>query len=378
MKRILLIAGWAAALVLTGCAVTLQPIGVATSESPPVADTGSSTQQPATIDQPASTVIPIDESPFVPDLTRLTEPGCCVQPVWSPDGQQVRFVDKRPGLPVSAIYGVDIANGEVEVVSRIIGLLSPGDRYIAYLNADYAVVVQNQQTGIRTIVPSEGQAVFFSPNNKRIAWQVIRQVGIYGQRRSEISVATINGQNARQLISATGGSIIGWLDDDHLLLLAGMPGKDANHRALFSIAVDGEGRVDLINNDRIVAAGIAPGGEWVRYAIAFSPEDSANDGLWIVRRDGTDHHQIDVFGAPQWRDANHLLIVPERTINGSHYLLQLNAETGELVALTDPAAFSFKIESGEWKVSPTGDRVVFLNAADSALWVFDLPPLAGP
>jgi hypothetical protein len=264
------------------------------------------------------------------------------------------------------------------VVSRIIGLLSPGDRYIAYLNQDYAVVVQNQETGIRSIIPSEGQAVFFSPNNERIAWQVIRQIGIYGERRSEISVATIAGQDARQLIAATGGSIVGWLDDDHLLLLAGMPGKDANHRALFSIADEDEDRVDLIDNDRIVAAGIAPGGEWVWYAIAFSPEDPAHDGLWIVRRDGTDRHQFGVFGAPQWRDPSHLLIVPEHTIGGSHYLLQVDAETGDTILLTDPSVFQFKIESGEWKVAPTGDRVVFLNAADDALWVFDLPPLADP
>jgi len=339
----------------------------------------SSTRQPPATSQIASTATPTDAPSFVPHLTRLTEPGCCVQPFWSPDGRQVRFVDKRPDvLSTSAIYGVDIAGGEVEVVSRIIGLLSPGDRYIAYRNADYAVIVQNQQTDIRSIIPSEGQAVFFSPNNERVAWQVIQQIGIYGDRRSEISVATINGQNARQVIAATGGSIVGWLDDDHLLLLAGMPGKDANHRALFSIAVDDEERVDLIDNDRIVAAGIAPGGEWVWYAVAFSPEDPANDGLWVVRRDGTHRYQMDVFGAPQWRDATHLLIVPERAIDDSHYLLQFDAETGDLVALTDPSAFSFKIESGEWKVSPTGDHIVFLNAEDSALWVFDLPPMADP
>jgi hypothetical protein len=144
---------------------------------------------------------------------------------------------------------------------------------------------------------------------------------------------------------------------------------------LFSIGVDEEDRVDLIDNDRIVAAGIAPGGEWVWYAIAFSPRDPDNDGLWVVRRDGTDRQPVPVFGAPQWRDASYLLIVPERTIDGSHYLLQFDAETGDLEVLTDPPVFSFKIDSGEWKVSPTGEHIVFLNAEDGALWSFDLPPL---
>lgn len=376
MKRNLLW-GWVAVLALTGCAGALQPAEATTSTVTPVEVTPVSTHQPTATARFPATATPTDE-PFIPHLTRLTEPGCCVQPAWSPDGQQVRFIDKRSDLPTSAIYGVDVNGGPVEVVSRIIGLLSPGDRYIAYLNSDYAVVVQDQETSIRSIIPSEGQAVFFSPNNERVAWQVIRQIGIYGQRRSDISVAAINGQNARQVIAATGGSIVGWLDDDHLLLLAGMVGKDANHRSLFSIAVEGEERVDLIDNDRIVAAGIAPGGEWVWYAVAFSPEDPANDGLWIVRRDGTDRQQVGVFGAPQWRDASHLLIVPERTIDGSHYLVQVDAETGDTMLLTDPSFFHFKIESGEWKVSPTGDHVVFLNAADSALWVFDLPPLTDP
>lgn len=315
-------------------------------------------------------------SDYIPSLRQLTEPGCCVPPLWSPDGDQVRFVDKRPDLSsASAIYGVSINGGEVEMVSRVVGVYSPGDEYLAFPTPDNALMVQNQETGIRAIIPSEGRAVFFSPHNEQIAWQIIRRVGIYENRRSEISVADVNGRNARQLIAATGGSIVGWLDDETLLLLAGMPGKDANHRALFTLSTQDEERIDLIDEDRVVDAGIAPGGEWIWYVIAFSPQDPGNNGLWIVRRDGSERRQLAVFGAPQWRDASHLLVIPVETVNDSHLLLQVDAETGEMVQLFSPDSFSFKVQAGQWKVSPTGEHIVFLNAADGALWVFDLPPV---
>ena len=334
-------------------------------------------QRPAIDENPSAQATPTNPVPdYIPTLRQLTEPDCCVQPLWSPEGDQVRFVDKRPDLSsASAIYGVDISGGEVEIVSRVVGIYSPGDEYLAFLTSDNALMVQNQETGIRAIVPSEGRAVFFSPNNEQIAWQIIRRVGIYENRRSEISVADVNGRNAQQLISATGGSIVGWLDDETLLLLAGMPGKDANHRALFALSTEDEERLDLIDNDRVVDAGIAPGGAWIWYVIAFSPEDPDNNGLWIVRRDGSERHHLDVFGAPQWRDATHLLVIPVEAVNDSHVLLQIDAETGEMHQLLNPDSFSFKVQAGQWKVSPTGEHIVFLNAADGALWVFDLPPV---
>src|SRR5512134_1787334 len=58
-------------------------------------------------------------------LVRLTEPGCCVQPGWSADGQQVVFIDKPdPGQP-TGIYGVSINGGPPQLITERIGLPSP-------------------------------------------------------------------------------------------------------------------------------------------------------------------------------------------------------------------------------------------------------------
>src|SRR5690606_35217453 len=86
-------------------------------------------------------------SPPAPVLTRLTEPGCCHQPYWSPDGQAVLFIDQPdPTVPVG-VYGVGVAGGPVERIAEQIGKPSPDGRYLTSLNEAAQVVVREVETG---------------------------------------------------------------------------------------------------------------------------------------------------------------------------------------------------------------------------------------
>jgi Tol biopolymer transport system component len=52
---------------------------------------------------------------------------------------------------------------------------------------------------------------------------------------------------------------------------------------------------------------------------------------------------------------------------------EVDAETGEQQNLTDAAVTPLNILNGDWRVSPDGQHVVFVNSADRNLWLLELP-----
>lgn len=309
-------------------------------------------------------------------MTRLTEPGCCVQPFWTPDGRIVLFIDK-PGLTSeSGIYGVSIGGGEPTLISERVGLPSPDGHYMTYLNEDGETVVEEVSSREQSIIPNGGLRVFFSPGSKRLAWAEIIGTSDFDRRRIIISVSDLNGENATELITVFGGGIVGWLDDDHLLLVGAT--RLSPDLSLFSLSVtDGE-RFDLVRNHRIYSASIAPGGQWVLYTIALGPDMVELDGFWVISADAKQHYKLETVGSAHWRDGTHLLIIPIEPDAPSHRLWQFDALTGEVEPLTDPEQLPFRVAAGDWSVSPTGEHVVFLNAEDQALWLITLPPVETP
>ena len=60
------------------------------------------------------------------------------------------------------------------------------------------------------------------------------------------------------------------------------------------------------------ACGMSNEGTWVSYFISFNADDKRN-GIWVQRTDGSGARQLDLWGAYQWRDDSHLLVIPART-----------------------------------------------------------------
>ncbi len=324
---------------------------------------------------PLEPIIEPSPTPNIPTLVPLTDPGCCVGAFWSPDGSEVRFIDRPDATGQTGIYGVDLVSGELRLVSQRVGILSPDGRYLAYLNRDYLTVVVDIGEDRSWIIPNGGREVFFSPSSRWLAWSEVARTGVYGNERTTIYISGIDGRDARELVELNEGRIMGWLDDDRLLLLGREPGAPM-YSGLFSLSVVDGSRVDLVQKQRLSAVRIAPGGEWVSYVAMFSPLGPQEDGLWIVKtNDGAIRHHLPVVGSARWRDVSHLLIIPIEPSAPAHRLIQFDISTGMVDSLTDPSTFPFRVSAGEWSVSPTGDYVVFLSAEDQALWLFDLPPV---
>ncbi|MBN1429307.1 MAG: hypothetical protein JXB07_13110 [Anaerolineae bacterium] len=325
--------------------------------------------QPATGPAPTAETSP---TPAMPTLTRLTGTGCCIQPFWSTDGQMVQFIDKPEHTLPTGIYGVSIDGGPVRLISERIGVYSPDGRYVAYLNADGQTIIEEIATGSRVIAPNKGKYVVFSPTSRRLAWEEYVSSGNFDQQGTAVKISNIDGSEVQLVTTLYGGGIVGWLDDDTLLLLGKNAGTD-EERILFTLSVIDGTRVDLVSQQRMRSISVAPGGQWIAYAVTLDPDGPEDDGLWVVSVDGSQHYQLDVFGGLKWRDETRLLIVPMDIDAPSHCLLQIDAPTRQVTALTDPAQLSFRIAGGDWSVSPTGRHVVFLNSEDMALWLLSLP-----
>lgn len=314
-------------------------------------------------------------TPFIPSMIRLTGSGCCSQPYWSPDGQTVLFLDQPTADDPLGIYGISVNGGAPQLVTRDIGLPSPDGRYIAYLNDDEETIVQEVASGTQWVIPDGGRRVYFSPGSTRLAWTETVTVGGFDDQSTTISISNLDGTDAHVLTTVYGGGIVGWLDDDRLALAGkDQPGEELTRLFILSV-VDGA-RLDLAQNQRLRAASVGPAGQWILYTVTFDPDSPEEDGLWVISTDASRHYKLAVVGSARWRDATHLLIIPMEVDAPSHRLWQFDAATGEAVPLTDPAVTPFRVQAGDWSVSPTGEYIVFLSADDQALWLFNLPPLA--
>ena len=85
----------------------------------------------------------------------------------------------------------------------------------------------------------------------------------------------------------------------------------------------------------------------------------------------------ELFGSYQWRACagcdETLLVIPFRPDATYHALWEVAPATTDARPLTDPAVTPFKIANGDWRVSPDGRYVAFVESADRNVWVLALP-----
>lgn len=364
--------------ILIGCAKPLvSPTAPTAASEPtttaiPIAAPDTERESGQSVTESAETLEP-PVVLFTPEVKALTEAGCCVNPFWSIDGQTVMYLDKPTPDGQLGIYGVPITGGEPQLATDRIGLPSPDQRYRAYLDEFGQTIVEPFNSEVQWVIPNGGLRVFFSPQSTRLAWSQTTRTTICEQRPTTISIADIDGSDPKEVITLYCGGFAGWLDEDHLLL-TGRVEEGTQDVVLFSLNVLDGTRTDIVTNQRIRNVEVANGGEWIMYTIMLHPEDSSNDGIWVVKRDGTVRYKLAVVGSAHWRDATHLLIVPFEIDVESHKLWEFDVITGEAYAITDPTVTKFKIANGDWAISPTGNHIVMLGE-NEGLWLLTLPPL---
>lgn len=335
----------------------------------------SNSQSPTLTQTPTLTLTPTQtpSATHLPKLRQLTTGGCCVQPFWSSDGTQVRYIDRPdPTLP-SGLWGVDVSGGEPEFITDRLGIVSPDGSLIAYLEAG-ETYVERTSDGERWVVPSGGRAISFSPDGSLIAWQVALSQLNFDRRTVEVWVARVDGSGARLVGGLTGGGLSGWFPDGRRLLVSGRESAGADP-FLASLSISDATLTVITQAERLRGGSISPEGGWIAYQVTFS-SDPALDGLWATRTDGSEANRLEEFGSYRWRSEGRLIVIPldNTPTANSHYVLEFDATTRRLYALTDPAITRFRIGGGDWSLSPDGNRIAFVSADDHNIWIIDLVP----
>jgi Tol biopolymer transport system component len=305
---------------------------------------------------------------------QLTTGGCCTQPFWSPDGKQVRYIDKPAGGKLG-IYGVPVqspAPPSALVSERVEDSRIEGPYRIETSKTTTTLV--RLSDGKKFAVPAQGRSVQFSPDLKRIAWGISNQDLPPEQQVAAIWVANVDGSAAKRVTTLRRGGVSGWISDN-ALLVNGQDPKNPAVQVLSSLSLADGKLKEIVRAERLRSATLSPSGKWIAYYTAFN---ESGNGLWLVDTSGGKPKAAPAgaFGAYQWRPTtggDKLVIIPFKPDAQYHEFWQLNPESLALVQLTKAAEAPLKIANGDWRVSPDGRYVAFVESKDRNIWVVEMP-----
>ncbi len=374
-------------IILFATACAAPPPTVSTTAPPPTASSAANPTAPASTRVPPSpaptvtamptnTLAPTDTPTPIPTATRvpaqfmqLMDGGCCVNPAWLPDSENVVFIDKpRADAPVG-MYRAALSKPKAsELWSERIAFYTP--------EFDYAQIPEPNGTRLIRVrdgkewrIQNGGRLAQISPDRTRLAWTETRETFPIENRVSNIMVANLDGSAPRRILQTLRGGVNGWLDENRLLV-SGRASRDSFDTTTFVYDLRDASQTEIVRAERIRLAAPSPDGKWLVYGITDDANAERN-GLWLARTDGAAARKLDFFGPVQWRDAAHLIYVPFE-LDAPHAFFEYDIETNETRRLTPPDQ-PFKIASGDWSVSPDGKKIVLVNAADNNLWFWRLP-----
>lgn len=318
----------------------------------------------------------------MPQAIRLTTGGCCTQPFWSPDSTEIRFIDKPADTSPVGIWGVPLGQplAEPVLVSERIELSTALPDYLIETDGD-TTTIERLADGERWAVPAQGRTVRISPDRKRIAWSITNADLEPERQVAAVWVANLDGSEARQVATLPRGGVSGWISDD-ILLVNGRESLQAQEQTLSALSLADGSTTELARAERLRGQVLSPSGQWIVYYTTFDPDPDKN-GMVLVRTDGSERRQLDreLFGAYQWRgcpgpcgpEEDRLLVVPFDPDTAFHRLVEVDPATGDATPLTDPAITPFKIANGDWRISPNGRYVAYVESSDRNIWVIELP-----
>jgi dipeptidyl aminopeptidase/acylaminoacyl peptidase len=242
------------------------------------------------------------------NLTRLTDGGINIRPVWSPDGSRIAFARNvndgtHNGFGSSDIYIMD-ANGS-NVVRRTVNASfysaawSPDGRTIAISDegiwyAEIYLMSADDDGTKPKLLATNARTPAWSPDGKQIAY--ISTSGDDGYH--QVFLMNSDGTNARAITPFDGSGIfqVTWSPDGKRLAYNKC---NFGECGIFTMSIDGSDVRMVLNMATADGAAWSPNGKW----IAFSIDNySGLPSIGYVRADGSGGVRVISDGAwPSWR-----------------------------------------------------------------------------
>lgn len=365
-RRVGAAAGVVAAVILALCAGDLRAAGAPGFLPPVEAAPAAGALRSTEVGVGGPTPTPIG----LQGLQRATEPGCCVLTGWLADSSSVLVLAQPNPDATAALMAVPLTGGPRTVVWERPVAFSP-DGALALEPAGDRVRLTRLSDGKSWTLATAGREPRVSPSGTLVAWDVASKgISHPDVREHALWAAEITGANARRLATVIGGGLVGWAEGETAVIATGRIGA-AGQEGIWAIAMDGSAPRLLRQVHRPRDTILSPSGGWLAFYAAFTG-DSGQNGLWMLRTDGTSLSKVTPFGAYRWRAEGRLLLIPT-TEALLPSLFEVDAAAGRAVQLTDPERTSLPIANNDWQVSPDGKRVAFTSWVDRAIWVLTLP-----
>ena len=322
---------------------------------------------------PFFTEIPIDISEFNEPLVRLSTGGCCSYAGWSDDSEWVLYLDGKIDEVTPGLFSLPRAGGSPSRLTERFGAFSQDWSMVAYEESGQ-VFVERWADGARWPIQSNGRAVSISPDMTHLAWEYGSQ-GIQSPDRNQTQVwiSSVRGENARELVTIHGGDFVGWVGGSDAIIVNGRL-SPPDPAGIWKIdTATGAGQL-LFKVERPESILVSSSGNWVAFVIAFDVDLSQN-GIWVLKTDGSYAERLPLFGAYRWRSDGHLLLTPLDLSVPHPDLYQFDLENEQVWKLIDPEVTQLNIANNDWSISPSGEWLLFHSSKDHNLWVFELPEL---
>ncbi|MGY2893280.1 TolB family protein [Deinococcus sp. UYEF24] len=308
-------------------------------------------------------------------LTRVTSGGCCTGTAWTPDSRALLYIDRPPGAAKAAMYSVQAAGGAAPSVrfSRV-AFYSPDLKYAAIPQGD-STVVERLSDQKRWTLNTQGAQLLWGTDG-RVSYTVSAQSGNYDRRVSRVYALTLGTASTstastsavpRLVATLYGGGAVAWLNSD-TLLLSGKLQAASRDRQLFTLGVQSGEKRTLASALNLRGVQPSPDGRWVAYSVAFDRPE--RDGMFVQPTAGGPARKLNWFGSYQWRGSGSLLYIPLTLNVPTHTVRLYDLGTGQSRPLLNLGA---KVQSGDWQVSPDGQKVAFRRAGDGNIYVAALP-----
>jgi Peptidase family M23 len=306
-----------------------------------------------------------------PTFKQLTQSDCCSLAWWAPDSRSVRFWNGPDGQ-LAAIMGVSIDSAAQQAPQQIDSspIVSPDGQFEVRWEGGRVSVIRLADRQIWPLMTGSAWPRP-SPGGSRILWRYSAGDSVPGATppQTEVWIANPDGTGLSQVAALRGGSA-SWLDDDRILLSQREALNSVSVVSIYTIST--RQTQPLFQAKNLRSMSISPGGQYLTYYLSFQ-EDKAASGMYLLEtKPGAAPSRLSFFGGWRWRDSKSILYIPFEPGKPMAFMLH-DVTTGKTQRVTDPAAQPVSILNDDWSVSPDGQRVVFWNAKDSALWVMTLP-----
>ena len=315
--------------------------------------------------------------PFRPSLTKLTEDGCCTNPWWAPDSRRVLYYDK-PAEGLGGMWALDVETHQPAIIAAQPGVFSDDLSLVAMPAAggNGLSLFRAGEDRPYAVVRAAASSASWSPDGQRVLYTIRPAQTIGGPLLLPVELRLVNadGGGDRRVGSLIGAGVVDWLPDGSRVVVTGRASPSVDS-GIWLLDPDTGALTEILRRRRINGIQVAPAGNWIAYQVTFDADGSEN-GVWVMRLDGSDRRKLDVTGSYRWDvDGQALIVIPVRPSAADSYTVyRLPVDSHDLQPLTDPASVDLRIANYDWQLSPDCRRIAYVSSVDYAIWMLQLRP----